>query len=639
MRVADTSSVGSEAPRWQPAGVRRSHATGGAMRRLMARIEQRVRSESGHGATFRVEALTLGLAGISQARWPGLLWPSEGDAQLYINRDGGFVLQLAWLAKCDAAGTQRFASVQAWHEALMATYPEARNLPLLFGAAFAPKSSQASVANSPWSGFGDLGVALPRVVIECGLRPTLSPTHCLLGNAASGEALRAEPGSPARDGNRAELTLHVFREASESWTPSLALVEGFLLGLSRRLALGQGPDAEHDGTPAAARSELRSDLHGHLDSDLDSDLHSDPHRGKPKDAEATAPNDQVAALRDQVAGPVGATPANASWCDAVETTLAGLSASGLAKVVLAQQRTWPKGHDEAQRVDAHALLKRASNTGRPADALSASEHDNAARASNAVAQAYLVERLGARGGTGRFAWRSGPDLFLAATPELLVGADGERVHSEAVAGTLRPDESADLTLLPDKLRREHSHVTAFIEQTLADAGLKPQLGPLTLRHFGAMRHVLQLIEAKALSGVSPWTLIGALHPTPAVCGVPRAAALEMLAAREGFDRGWYSGVVGWVDGHGRCEASVALRGLLLTPDAVHAFAGAGIVRGSEAVAELSELEAKFTAILEVFGLGQPSSAASPAASGPVDETKPAPDPRENVSASATESAT
>ncbi len=564
MRASDNPRVRSAAPSCQPEGVRRGSTAASTMRRLMARVERQVRSNTGLSATFRLDSRVLGLTEISQARWPALLWPSRGDARLYINRDGGFALQLDWLVKCEVIGEQRFTLAQAWHQQLIESYPETRDLPLLFGAAFAPSSVRSANENSPWSGFDDLGVGLPRVVIECELRPQASRTRP-----------ETECGCSAADSAPRTFTFHIFRQTSESWTQSLKLVQAVLFGLGRQLASEQGLDSMRRREPPSS-------------------AHAD---------------DETAALRNQVACPLRTLPANKHWRDAVEATLADMLASGLAKVVLAQQRTWSRSDRAAPRLNTPAEIEEPPDAGSSLSAVSLSERAETGSGleSSAGEQAYLVERLGAKDGTGRFAWRCGAKLFLAATPEFLVTADSEHVRSEAVAGTLRCDESADLSLLPDKLRREHGHVAEFIEQTLAAAGLKPQRGPLTLRHFGAMRHVLQLVEAKYPNAVSPWTLIGALHPTPAVCGVPRAAALKTLAEREGFDRGWYSGVVGWIDGHGRCEAAVALRGLLVTPEEVHAFAGAGIVRGSEAAAELNELEAKFSAILELFGLAASAS--------------------------------
>jgi isochorismate synthase EntC len=83
-------------------------------------------------------------------------------------------------------------------------------------------------------------------------------------------------------------------------------------------------------------------------------------------------------------------------------------------------------------------------------------------------------------------------------------------------------------------------------------------------------------------------LVERLHPTPAVGGFPRDVALAAIRQREGIDRGWYAGPVGWVDQTGSGEFGVAIRSALLTGDEALLFAGCGIVGASDAEAEYAE---------------------------------------------------
>jgi len=92
-------------------------------------------------------------------------------------------------------------------------------------------------------------------------------------------------------------------------------------------------------------------------------------------------------------------------------------------------------------------------------------------------------------------------------------------------------------------------------------------------------------------------LVELLHPTPAVGGAPRAAALAWIARREDLDRGWYAGPVGFVDADGGGDFCVALRSALLRGGEAHLFAGAGIVDGSIPDAELQETRLKLRALL------------------------------------------
>jgi menaquinone-specific isochorismate synthase len=95
----------------------------------------------------------------------------------------------------------------------------------------------------------------------------------------------------------------------------------------------------------------------------------------------------------------------------------------------------------------------------------------------------------------------------------------------------------------------------------------------------------------------------ALHPTPAVCGSPRAEALALIARFEALDRGPYAGPVGWLDAAGNGEWGIALRGAVVeAPDTVRLYAGCGIVEGSHPEAELAETWAKFRPMLESLGI-------------------------------------
>jgi salicylate biosynthesis isochorismate synthase/menaquinone-specific isochorismate synthase len=103
-----------------------------------------------------------------------------------------------------------------------------------------------------------------------------------------------------------------------------------------------------------------------------------------------------------------------------------------------------------------------------------------------------------------------------------------------------------------------------------------------------------------LAPVSAIELAGALHPTPAVGGAPHAAAAPQIPALEQLDRGWYAGPIGWTDANEDGEFCVALRCALLRGPEARLFAGVGVVRDSDAAAELAETEVKLSALLPVL---------------------------------------
>ncbi len=197
-----------------------------------------------------------------------------------------------------------------------------------------------------------------------------------------------------------------------------------------------------------------------------------------------------------------------------------------------------------------------------------------------------------------FQYNDGP-AFIGATPERLLHRSGLRVRSEAVAGTRSrastaraDDELREELLASDKDRREHAYVEDAIRHTLhayCDHVGSPDAR--TEMKLTGGRHIWTRVEGTLRPGVSTASLLSALHPTPAVGGVPRREALDTIRATEAFDRGWYAGPVGWI-GRDHAEFAVAIRSGLVDGSRLSLYSGAGIVRGSEPGGEWDEIEQK-----------------------------------------------
>jgi isochorismate synthase EntC len=115
-----------------------------------------------------------------------------------------------------------------------------------------------------------------------------------------------------------------------------------------------------------------------------------------------------------------------------------------------------------------------------------------------------------------------------------------------------------------------------------------------------LKHLLHLstpIGALLRDDTHAVDLLCALHPTPAVGGAPTDRALEWIEQNEAFDRGWYSGAVGWFDARGDGDFNVALRSGLLRDNRAWLYAGAGIVQDSASAAEYQETTLKLAALL------------------------------------------
>ena len=209
-----------------------------------------------------------------------------------------------------------------------------------------------------------------------------------------------------------------------------------------------------------------------------------------------------------------------------------------------------------------------------------------------------------------FAVGRGDATFIAASPELLVRRDGLRAGTLALAGSTRrsadpavDDHLGEQLLRSEKDRGEQAIVTRRIERALEPVALwvtaadEPQVIKMA-----NIQHLATPIRAQLAERVPAVELAGRLHPTPAVGGEPWRAAMPLIPALEGLDRGWYAGPVGWTDLNEDGEFCVALRCALLEGPVARCYAGVGVVRDSDPAAELAETETKLQALLPVLAL-------------------------------------
>ena len=178
---------------------------------------------------------------------------------------------------------------------------------------------------------------------------------------------------------------------------------------------------------------------------------------------------------------------------------------------------------------------------------------------------------------------------------------GRSFHATAVAGSIRrgdsPEEQAALAarlLASEKDRAEQrialDDMLARLARVARDVVVDEVPHVLTLARI---QHLETRIRARIPPGVDLLDLVALLHPTPAVCGLPRDAALRLLAAEEPFRRGWYAGPVGWFDDGGNGVFAPALRTGVCRDRRWRLFAGAGIVEGSVPALEWEETGMKF----------------------------------------------
>jgi isochorismate synthase len=198
--------------------------------------------------------------------------------------------------------------------------------------------------------------------------------------------------------------------------------------------------------------------------------------------------------------------------------------------------------------------------------------------------------------------------FCGASPELLVRRRGAGAATVALAGSARrsadpsvDDHLGEQLLRSQKERIEHAIVARRIERALRPHAVWVEAADEPgLVRVANIQHMATPIRAQLAEPRSAVELAALLHPTPAVGGEPRAAALAAIDELEGLDRGWYAGPVGWMDTAEDGDFCVALRSALLRDRRAHLYAGSGIVAESDPAAELAETEVKLGAILPLL---------------------------------------
>lgn len=280
-------------------------------------------------------------------------------------------------------------------------------------------------------------------------------------------------------------------------------------------------------------------------------------------------------------GPGAQTPD--SYQDAVRSALDEIAAGGLSKVVVARDLagTIPAGSDLRRLV--RALSEEYPDT-----------------------------------------WTFAVDGLIGASPETLVTVQGGAVTARVLAGTI--GRGAD----PDADTAASAHLAAsakdldehqYAVQSLLTS-LRPHVRALAhseqpfLLKLPNLFHLATDVAAELSDGASALDLVHALHPTAAVAGTPTDAAIAAIRRLEPFDRGHYAGPVGWIDGAGNGEWAIALRCAQFGPTAagapesddagdpapipVTAYAGAGIVAGSDPETELLETRVKFRPLVDAL---------------------------------------
>ena len=201
--------------------------------------------------------------------------------------------------------------------------------------------------------------------------------------------------------------------------------------------------------------------------------------------------------------------------------------------------------------------------------------------------------------------------FLGATPEPVLKISGTELECVCEAGsaprgsTYSEDSRLANDLLADpKERWEHSLLVDSVSRSLKPLcdNLNWPSTPEILK-LRNVQHLCTIFKASNNQDLHALDFVERLHPTPAVSGVPKEQAVRIIDEIEDMDRGWYGGLVGWTDGSGEGEFTIALRSALLHHRDAILYAGAGIVKGSDPEREFAETGFKLQTMISALEIG------------------------------------
>lgn len=169
--------------------------------------------------------------------------------------------------------------------------------------------------------------------------------------------------------------------------------------------------------------------------------------------------------------------------------------------------------------------------------------------------------------------------WLGATPEQLLKANDKEFKTIALAGTQK-DAGSNEVIWPKKEQEEQQFVTDYIVEKVKEVASELVVSePYSLK-AGSIWHIKTDISGKLNSSSSLRKVVQLLHPTPAVCGLPKENSKAFILENENYDRTFYTGFLGELNIEDQTDLFVNLRCMKIDNLQAHLFMGCGITKDS-----------------------------------------------------------
>ena len=189
---------------------------------------------------------------------------------------------------------------------------------------------------------------------------------------------------------------------------------------------------------------------------------------------------------------------------------------------------------------------------------------------------------------------------MGGTPEILLAGEENQWQTVALAGTQRLKNGKLPHAWDQKNWQEQQLVATYIRRQLGTLGIVPkEKGPYSAR-AGELAHLKSDFRFTLPDNQKLGDLINLLHPTPAVCGLPKEDAYQFILQHEGYDRSYYSGFIGWISPSGHTDLYVNLRCMNIHADTYTLFAGGGLLASSKLEEEWNETEDKMNTMRNIL---------------------------------------
>ncbi|MBS4035461.1 MAG: chorismate-binding protein [Ignavibacterium sp.] len=211
-------------------------------------------------------------------------------------------------------------------------------------------------------------------------------------------------------------------------------------------------------------------------------------------------------------------------------------------------------------------------------------------------------------GCFNFIYKEKNTMFFSASPEMLFILKNGEIHTEALAGSIergnneQEDKSLETALIKSsKDNDEHLFVLDHLKNVLNKYCQNVKVDKSTsLKKLSNIQHLHTKLNGSLKNGLDLFSVIKDIFPTPAVGGYPVTPAINIIDKMEDFDRGLFTGFIGWMNLNNGGEFIVSIRSGLISKNKLYVYAGCGIVPGSDAKKEYEETQLKSEAIISLF---------------------------------------